>query len=775
MSDYQSISAQAMALHRAGKYPDAIALYREALLERPGEPNLVYMLGVALLQNGDLAPALEHIRKAVSARPEDRRFRAGLATALRANGRPGDAAGIYRQLLADDDEGGRLWLALGDALHGAGQMSEAIEALEHASRCYPELADAHALLGRSYAAAGQGAAAIEALSKAQRMRPENPGYRQTLADLLMSDDQIERAVEEYRRLAEIRPGDAEILSKLGVALAKAGRDDEARNALQRAADLAPSNGQVVFRLGRFLAHAGCMDEGVLVRWLQLERPVSHILRTAALEWLAGSTEMSGWADRPVSHGGRPEDLKPLAGNPILSNVLRRTIIDEPVVERAMTAVRRALCSLAATNAGGVESLIPLARDLAVQCHFNEYVFPESAAERRDIVQVEQRIEEMLGQDAVPDAFAIAVLASYRPLDRYAWAGEFLQAGRRRGLESLSELIRLQVSEPAQEARLKDEIPCLGVSESPVSRKVRAQYEEHPYPRWTETPTLPGGTLQTVLLGLFPFLSSADVRWPDAPDILIAGCGTGLHSMITAQRFPDASILAVDLSLASLAHALRRTREAGVGNLEYAQADILALPHTGRRFDVIESSGVLHHMEDPLNGWARLVEMLRPGGFMKIGLYSEEGRKPVVAARRFIREQGFAGTDEGIREARQAILDLPADHLARRVLNRPDFFATSACRDLLFHVQEHRFGLDQVDGMLKRLRLEFVGFELAGALAKKEYRRRYPDDPDMRDLSNWAELEKDRPETFAGMYLFWARLAEMTPEGDGSAVSGTGAQ
>jgi len=103
MSDYQSISAQAMALHRAGKYPDAIALYREALLERPGEPNLVYMLGVALLQNGDLAPALEHIRKAVSARPEDRRFRAGLATALRANGRPGDAAGIYRQLLADDD------------------------------------------------------------------------------------------------------------------------------------------------------------------------------------------------------------------------------------------------------------------------------------------------------------------------------------------------------------------------------------------------------------------------------------------------------------------------------------------------------------------------------------------------------------------------------------------------------------------------------------------------------------------------------------------------
>jgi Flp pilus assembly protein TadD/2-polyprenyl-3-methyl-5-hydroxy-6-metoxy-1,4-benzoquinol methylase len=775
MSDYQSISAQAMALHRAGKYPDAIALYREALLGRPGEPSLVYMLGVALLQNGDLAPALEHIRKAVSARPEDRRFRSGLATALRVNGRPRDAAGIYRQLLADDDEGGRLWLALGDALHGAGQMSEAIEALEHATRCYPELADAHALLGRSYAVAGQDAAAIEALSEALRMRPENPGYRQTLADLLMSADQTARAVEEYRSLVETRPGDAETLSKFGVALAKAGREDEARNALRRAADLAPNNGQIIFRLGRFLAQAGRIDESVLVRWLNLERPVSHILRTAALEWLAGSTEIRDWADRPVSHGGRQEDLKRLTNSPILSKVLRRTIIDEPVVERAMTAVRRFLCSLSAMNAEGVENLIALAGDLAMQCHFNEYVFPESASERQDIVRIERRMEEMLAQDMVPDAFAIAVLASYRPLDRYAWAGEFLRADRPWGLESLSELIRLQVGEPAQEARLKHEIPCLRVSESTVSRKVRQQYEEHPYPRWTETPTLPGGTLQTVLLGLFPFLASADVRWPDAPDILIAGCGTGLHSMITAQRFPDASILAVDLSLASLAHALRRTREAGVGNLEYAQADILALPDTGRRFDVIESSGVLHHMEDPLEGWARLVEMLRPGGFMKIGLYSEQGRKPVVAARQFIRAQDFAGTDEGIREARQAIMDLPADHLARRVLKRPDFYATSACRDLLFHVQEHRFELDQIDAMLKQLRLEFVGFELAGALAKKEYRRRYPDDPDMRDLSNWAEFEKDRPETFAGMYLFWARLAVKTPEGDGSKVSGTRAQ
>jgi hypothetical protein len=61
-------------------------------------------------------------------------------------------------------------------------------------------------------------------------------------------------------------------------------------------------------------------------------------------------------------------------------------------------------------------------------------------------------------------------------------------------------------------------------------------------------------------------------------------------------------------------------------------------------------------------------------------------------------------------------------------------------------------------MLNRLGLEFVGFELAGRAASREYRRRYPEDRNMVDLSNWSEFEVDHPETFAGMYLFWARRA-----------------
>ena len=95
------------------------------------------------------------------------------------------------------------------------------------------------------------------------------------------------------------------------------------------------------------------------------------------------------------------------------------------------------------------------------------------------------------------------------------------------------------------------------------------------------------------------------------------------------------MLAVDLSLTSLAYAVRKTRELGIGNIEYRQADILALGALTERFDVVDCTGVLHHLADPVAGWRILCSLLRPGGLMRIGLYSEQARRHVVRAREFI--------------------------------------------------------------------------------------------------------------------------------------------
>ena len=95
------------------------------------------------------------------------------------------------------------------------------------------------------------------------------------------------------------------------------------------------------------------------------------------------------------------------------------------------------------------------------------------------------------------------------------------------------------------------------------------------------------------------------------DILIAGCGTGRHSIGVAQQFERSKVLAIDLSAASLGYAKARTGALGVTNIDYAQADILQLGATGRTFDMIQSAGVLHHLADPWAGMARAAVAAAP--------------------------------------------------------------------------------------------------------------------------------------------------------------------
>jgi SAM-dependent methyltransferase len=241
-------------------------------------------------------------------------------------------------------------------------------------------------------------------------------------------------------------------------------------------------------------------------------------------------------------------------------------------------------------------------------------------------------------------------------------------------------------------------------------------------------------------------------------VLIAGCGTGQHAVTTAANFLNAKVLAVDLSLASLSYAVRQSRALGFSTIEFAQADIMELGRLDRRFDLIESAGVLHHLGDPLAGWRVLTDLLRPGGFMKIALYSELAREPIVAARALIAEKGYNGTVEDIRRCRAEIRAMAedGDEVMAELAGLLDFYGLSNCRDLIFHVQEHRFTLPQIDEALRSLGLEFLRFELGDADAIKRFQSANPEPGALSSFQKWHAFEVENPRTFARMYQFWCR-------------------
>jgi SAM-dependent methyltransferase len=239
------------------------------------------------------------------------------------------------------------------------------------------------------------------------------------------------------------------------------------------------------------------------------------------------------------------------------------------------------------------------------------------------------------------------------------------------------------------------------------------------------------------------------------DVLVAGCGTGQGLIELAQRLPSARILAVDLSLASLAYARRKLQAAGIQNVEFGQADILELGSLEQDFDLIESSGVLHHLQEPRAGLRVLQALLRPKGLMRLGLYSEIARTNVAQVRGFIAERGYQATTDDIRRARQDLLSFPPGTPQWHVTQTSDFFSTSACRDLLFHVQEHRMTLPEIRAVLEEFDLNFLGFD-HDPFVLQRYRQRFPGDAAMTDLDSWHEFEVQNPQTFSTMYQFWVR-------------------
>jgi 2-polyprenyl-3-methyl-5-hydroxy-6-metoxy-1,4-benzoquinol methylase len=313
------------------------------------------------------------------------------------------------------------------------------------------------------------------------------------------------------------------------------------------------------------------------------------------------------------------------------------------------------------------------------------------------------------------------------------------------------LLTQQIREPLEEEADRKNIAVLTPIDDTVSLQVQRQYEESPYPRWT---TIPQIEPTTVVHFLRDRLNIVPLSWPQTTvgvDILIAGCGTGSHSIDSALRFPNARILAIDVSRTSLAYARRKSRALGLTNIAYGQADILRLASLDRRFDVIETVGVLHHLADPTAGWRVLLSLLRPHGLMLVGLYSSTARQSLAAARVFIAERGYRATD--IRACRQELIQRFGVPPFR------DFSSTSGSRDLLFNVVEHRFSIPQIKEFLVENRLTFLGFEQLPPDVLRQFQQRFSDSGALRDLDSWHAFEETHPLIFGNMYFFWVQKTD----------------
>ena len=133
------------------------------------------------------------------------------------------------------------------------------------------------------------------------------------------------------------------------------------------------------------------------------------------------------------------------------------------------------------------------------------------------------------------------------------------------------------------------------------------------------------TYMTEKAHFLDFISPVSEEFFDGKFVLDGGCGMGRFLKLGAE-FGSAQIIGVDLSQ-SVEAAYQNTRH--LKNAHVVQADIFALPFLNI-FDYIFSIGVLHHLEDPANGFSQLVKLLKKNGSFSVWVYSQENNRWVIA-------------------------------------------------------------------------------------------------------------------------------------------------
>lgn len=541
-----------------------------------------------------------------------------------------------------------------------------------------------------------------------------------------------------------------------LALESAGKLDDAARSYKRVVGLNPDHAEAHNNLARvFHAQGKAKDASVfyaqaLALMPQLFQQYSGIrgTLTSLLPQLdeALRRQMAAWPKRlGESELFGEAGLAAIADNPLLLVLLQSTPIRDVAFERLLTALRASLASAATAGKPVADPILGFACALARQCFINEYVFATTPDED---VQLEGLRRALSG--ASPSAMQIAALAMYAPLHTVPCALVLLE---RKWNPLIDAVLTQQLREPAQERQLRDLIPRLTQIEDEVSQRVRQQYEENPYPRWVhiagQVAPMP---VDQYLRDQFPTAAFTPLGKTSAVDMLIAGCGTGQVAIGSVQKHEGAQALAIDLSLTSLCYARRKTPAELASRIDYAQADILKLGSIDRSFDVIDACGVLHHMADPLAGWRILLSLLRPGGLMHLAFYSDVGRGDVAAARMFIAERKFGATPHDIRRCRQELLATPLASVTRFT----DFFTTSECRDLLFHVHEARVTIPVIKDFIRENGLKFIGFEFDLPVLMRQRAQFAAAGWSLADLDRWQEVETKYPDTFSGMYQFWVQ-------------------
>lgn len=306
-----------------------------------------------------------------------------------------------------------------------------------------------------------------------------------------------------------------------------------------------------------------------------------------------------------------------------------------------------------------------------------------------------------------------------------------------------------------------------MNEEPRADGVARQYERWRYPEpihdlavWVESNW-----------EWFDPIHAHRILWPDRAykpdvDILIAGCGTN-QAAVFAFTNPLAKVVAVDVSQPSLDHQRYLKEKYRLANLQLHLLPIEELPALQLDFDLIVSTGVLHHLADPLRGMKALAGCLRRDGVLAAMLYAKYGRTGVELLQSVFDDLGLRQDDASVQVVKETIASLSPDHPLNSYLKiARDLPSDAALVDTFLHSRDRSYTVDGCIDLVAAAGLLFQGWLLKAPYyphdASGQASGFYPLVNILPEPKLWSVME--RIQTLNACHFFMACRADRPKEG-----------
>jgi tetratricopeptide (TPR) repeat protein len=300
----------------AGDLDGAVALYREALREKPNYA-AHYYLARALEQQGKIDEAKSEYSLALRQHPwfEQAHIFLGLLLAREKN--YDQAAAEYGAVLKINPRSATAHNDLARLLQTEGRLDESIQHYRAALQFEPGLAQARNNLGVLYLQKGQPADGAAQLRIALRLNPGNAETEYNLAQALNQQQQWKEASELLQRVALARPKNADAQYQFGLALAHEGKTREAMSQYAHALLLTPDCADALSALAWIAAtdsHPELRNGGQAVAMASRASELTKQQDPAMLLTLAAAYAETGHFNEALATAEKGRDLAKTNGN-----------------------------------------------------------------------------------------------------------------------------------------------------------------------------------------------------------------------------------------------------------------------------------------------------------------------------------------------------------------------------------------------------------------------------------------------------------------------------